>query len=510
MTAEREEWFKWEREGCVYQLDACANAAFAPLQAFFGKPFPDTVMIFRGDVVLWCNELHALRSLGQEMIDVYIEPSNREEMLREWSKREEVLRAAFKKTAAAAALGLEKISDAELKSLYLELDGAYAAWYAIGWLAEPVSWQGEELVSGLLKKKGFDERGANAKEFKRLFSLLTCTPRKSFNRREEEEFFELAATVKKTPAKKQALLAAHAEKWFWLHNNYLESRVLDAAVFDRELERVLAKHSAPDAYAQALRDSAAQLARDKREAIARLGLSGGEGALVELVDVFGWFQDHRKEVILQAVHFLDVLITEIGRRRGFAAREIKQLTRPEVSLLFEGSAPDRALIAERLKNCVIVWNGSRDSPEVWSGAAAVAEEKRLLKNYFGESGSAAGGEAAAGAREVVEIRGSVACQGKARGYARVTMRAAEANASLRSGEILVTSMTTPDFVTAVKRAGGIVTNEGGVTCHAAIVSREFGIPCVVGTRIATRVIKTGDFVEVDGNHGVVRKLVNEK
>jgi pyruvate,water dikinase len=71
-------------------------------------------------------------------------------------------------------------------------------------------------------------------------------------------------------------------------------------------------------------------------------------------------------------------------------------------------------------------------------------------------------------------------------------------------------MTTPDFVTAVKRAGGIVTNEGGVTCHAAIVSREFGIPCVVGTRIATRVIKTGDFVEVDGNHGVVRKLVNEK
>ena len=59
---------------------------------------------------------------------------------------------------------------------------------------------------------------------------------------------------------------------------------------------------------------------------------------------------------------------------------------------------------------------------------------------------------------------------------------------------------------AIRQASAIVTDEGGLTCHAAIVSREMGIPCVVGTKIATQVLKDGDRVEVDANKGIVRKL----
>jgi pyruvate,water dikinase len=70
-------------------------------------------------------------------------------------------------------------------------------------------------------------------------------------------------------------------------------------------------------------------------------------------------------------------------------------------------------------------------------------------------------------------------------------------------------MTTPDFVTAVKRAAAVVTNEGGVLCHAAVISREFGIPCIVGTMIATKVFKTGDMLEVDANSGIVRKIASK-
>jgi len=74
---------------------------------------------------------------------------------------------------------------------------------------------------------------------------------------------------------------------------------------------------------------------------------------------------------------------------------------------------------------------------------------------------------------------------------------------VQKGDILVTDMTTPDFVPAMKKAIGIVTNSGGVTCHAAIVSRELGIPCIVGTRNATEVLKEGMIVTVDATHGVV-------
>jgi pyruvate,water dikinase len=65
-------------------------------------------------------------------------------------------------------------------------------------------------------------------------------------------------------------------------------------------------------------------------------------------------------------------------------------------------------------------------------------------------------------------------------------------------------MTVPDLVSAMKRAAAIVTDEGGVTCHAAIISRELKKPCIIGTKVATKVFKDGDLVEVDANKGIVR------
>ena len=65
-------------------------------------------------------------------------------------------------------------------------------------------------------------------------------------------------------------------------------------------------------------------------------------------------------------------------------------------------------------------------------------------------------------------------------------------------------MTTPDYVLVMKKVAAIVTDEGGVTCHAAIVSREFNIPCIVGTSNATKVFNDGDLVEVDANTGIAK------
>ena len=77
---------------------------------------------------------------------------------------------------------------------------------------------------------------------------------------------------------------------------------------------------------------------------------------------------------------------------------------------------------------------------------------------------------------------------------------------LKEGDILVSQATSPVMVPAMKKAGAIVTDQGGLTCHAAIVSRELRKACVIGTKFATKVLKDGDFVEVDSISGVVRKL----
>lgn len=75
---------------------------------------------------------------------------------------------------------------------------------------------------------------------------------------------------------------------------------------------------------------------------------------------------------------------------------------------------------------------------------------------------------------------------------------------VKKGDILVARLTTPDFVMAMEKAAAIVTDIGGLTSHAAIVSRELGIPCVVGTETATQILKDDDLVEVDANKGIVK------
>lgn len=74
---------------------------------------------------------------------------------------------------------------------------------------------------------------------------------------------------------------------------------------------------------------------------------------------------------------------------------------------------------------------------------------------------------------------------------------------MKKGDILVTEMTNPLFVPAMEKAVAIVTDEGGMTCHAAIVSRELGIPCVVGTKKATKILRDGMAIVVDGKSGEI-------
>ncbi len=109
---------------------------------------------------------------------------------------------------------------------------------------------------------------------------------------------------------------------------------------------------------------------------------------------------------------------------------------------------------------------------------------------------------AEGGPETPILRGFGASPGIATGVARILHGPAEME-KLKTGEVLVTTMTTPDMVPAMSQASAIVTDEGGMTCHAAIVSRELGVPCVVGTREATRVIADGSEVTVDGKTGAV-------
>lgn len=104
-----------------------------------------------------------------------------------------------------------------------------------------------------------------------------------------------------------------------------------------------------------------------------------------------------------------------------------------------------------------------------------------------------------------EIEGSSANKGRVTGVVKIVLSSGNFD-KLKRGDVLVTTMTSVDFVPVMERAAAFVTNEGGITSHASIVAREMDKPCIIGTKIATQVLHDGDPVEVDADNGVVRVL----
>jgi len=107
--------------------------------------------------------------------------------------------------------------------------------------------------------------------------------------------------------------------------------------------------------------------------------------------------------------------------------------------------------------------------------------------------------------KVHELKGTVASPGKAKGRVRIVLREHHFN-NFMTGEILITTMTRPEFIPLMMKAAAIVTDEGGLTSHASIIARELKKPCVVGTKYATQIFENGDLVEVDADKGIVRKI----
>ncbi|MEK7586300.1 MAG: PEP-utilizing enzyme, partial [Patescibacteria group bacterium] len=105
--------------------------------------------------------------------------------------------------------------------------------------------------------------------------------------------------------------------------------------------------------------------------------------------------------------------------------------------------------------------------------------------------------------DVTEFKGNIAFKGVVRGRAKI-INSIDDMKKFEDGDILVSIQSSPSLMPAIIKCSAIVTDEGGIMCHASVISRELKKPCIIGTKIATKVLKDGDMVEVDADKGVVR------
>jgi pyruvate, water dikinase len=144
----------------------------------------------------------------------------------------------------------------------------------------------------------------------------------------------------------------------------------------------------------------------------------------------------------------------------------------------------------------------QDIEWVIAGGSTYLVQARPITTLLGAGASDPVANGAASPAGRLLLQGLAASAGIGSGTVRVLLSPRD-GAQMQDGEVLVAPMTNPDWVPALRRAAAVVTDGGGATCHAAIVSRELGVPCVVGTREATTVLHDGDLVTVDGARGTV-------
>ncbi|MBC8500574.1 MAG: hypothetical protein ISS25_03395 [Nanoarchaeota archaeon] len=213
--------------------------------------------------------------------------------------------------------------------------------------------------------------------------------------------------------------------------------------------------------------------------------------VLKVASAFVYLKDLYKESINKAILYSDDLFKEIARRTDKSEEFIKKLTQEETVDLLKGIQPNENLIKERIQHSVIICDHQRLT--ILSGKDANKFEKDyLVKLYAKEK----------------EFKGRTASRGYGKGRVKVVLSVDDFG-KVEQGDILTVMNTSPEFVPIMKKASAIIAEDGALSSHVSVISREFGIPCVVGIDVITSILKDGDLVEVDADKGVIKKLFKE-
>jgi phosphoenolpyruvate synthase/pyruvate phosphate dikinase len=346
----------------------------------------------------------------------------------------------------------------------------------------------KERLEALIKEK------SSGKGIETSFITLT-TPTETDPIKEEE----VAALNRSLADVTDEVLWQHAEEYPWLFFNTYNRDVIQK--FLREKFNDLQAMSERERHHH-IEKAETDLEKHKKEHDGLLQELGSNPDISYLADVFGDLAVDRLRMKAWwggAEYLFLTIFEEIAERAGISSEDLLMSYKVDdiMSFLRDGTKLTTETIESRKKlYAVAVVEGAYKFYEK-------AEAKEKFDALIGDDGDEA--------EAVDEIKGVVANVGKAKGKARIIVvedlkRLLEDMERFKEGEVMVTTMTQPTMVSLARKAAAIVTNEGGITSHASILAREYDIPCIVGTKTATFVIKDGDEVEVDANKGIVRKL----
>lgn len=385
---------------------------------------------------------------------------------------------------------LGKLSNEELSNYYLKLDELHTEVYTWGWLPNAVDMFHTNFTNYL--KSILSSKVPENKINETLVYLSNNNEKSVFNN-EHESFLKLAELKQGKTSKEELEKAVqeHHDKYFYFKHLWIGT-IYSIEDYYKEINNFIEKGENAQQQLDAEEETFKETMKKKQETLQKVKLNENELHLFNVYSDFAVTKAYRRDAQLYWAYKMDYVFQELSKRMGISFMEARFMFPEEIAKgLIDGLTKEfKKELEERTKYCV--YYAEKGVDLIFLGE----EAKKLQEKVEPEVD-----------HSVKELKGQTACLGYTKGRVKIVNSPADMN-KMNQGDILVSIATNPDIVPAMKKAAAIITEQGGVTCHAAIVSRELHIPCIIGTKIATKVLKDNDLVEVDANKGII-KIISE-
>ena len=355
---------------------------------------------------------------------------------------------------------------------FKEFNQAYLEFWKHGLIPEFANWGGEPILKEKL------EKAIPKKDFVRVMEKLSAPEYLSFYQEEELSLLRVKLGKKS--------IEEHTKEYFWIRNSYYESFILNEKDFEKELNEI---ENAENKIKEII-NFPKKVKSEKKKIIEEFNLDSKTAKIAERLSYCIYWQDARKAKIFEVNHRIKQYLIEISKEKNIPFEDLEVYYCDEIIDLIEGKSLEKEIVESRKKVFI-----SLIEDENIRLIHNQEEAEKFIKPYIEKKVD----------KNIKELKGIVASLGKVQGRSKILLNPKESD-KVNGGDILIASFTSPEYIVAMRKAAAIVTDEGGITCHAAIVSRELGVPCIVNTGVATKIFKDNDLVEVDADNGIVRKI----
>ncbi|KKQ40034.1 MAG: Phosphoenolpyruvate synthase/pyruvate phosphate dikinase [Candidatus Magasanikbacteria bacterium GW2011_GWA2_37_8] len=322
------------------------------------------------------------------------------------------------------------------------------------------------------------------------FTILTTPSKENFSQQEELDFLELVGRVEKENLNLDAKpIKEYYNKWKWTPYGYI-GPVYTLEYYQNKIKESLGKIKNLSELIVEEKSRNENLKKQQIVLQQEIKLPEDLQRLFKIAQDIIWLKDFRKYCIWHGHYVLDKITKEISKRLNISHVQANYFFTEEVKNALSVGNFDEHILNERNKYSVIWANEYEQKVCYGSEAHKIIDNLDLEKIEVNLDGG---------------FKGTCAYPGAVTGKVVIVNTIEEVN-KVKGEEIMLAVTTYPALLPAMKKAAALVTEDGGITCHAAIVARELKIPCVVGAKKITKFLRDGDMVEVDATNGIIKKV----